>query len=200
MNKITHHKSTDGSLAYVFYDDDGQISTITLWLKGEIPTKRSVRFNMRDARSANLSKTQEQMSWLLRLCAVGSVRVSISEFQRQNVGNGLRTAIDIQVARKRKIKDKKNLYVAVDEFFIDPLVRRNLLYDDCEGNIELTASQIDRSEDQFGGESYLFMRITAHHSPCSKSMIARLRAEQDKLRGRKPLETSNEKLYVKKTP
>lgn len=191
MSKSSVIKSSvaDGSFGHVVRDDNGRLESIQVFLGGELPTCRGTGFDAPTRKAANKFKRQVQERWFVLLCYCGDTRMLIYEFQRQNVANRLRTRIEIETFRGRKYKDKKNLYVATDELLIDAMVGMNVLYDDCEGNIELLARQGKRAPDMFDDGPYVRMCFTRMDQPpildwdlveteCSPGTYARWKKEQ----------------------
>ena len=176
MPRVRTLTGPEGS-ATIVRDDDGQISSVSVTLYGELPTLRSARFNRSVSIASNRRKKLARLVWFLKICTMGDLRMVLWELQRQQAGQGKRTEIQVSVARKRRFKDKKNLYVAVDELLLDALVRQEVIYDDNDGNIELECKQVPKSADIANGQPYVFLLFRPHPSRCSQGTRKRFRKE-----------------------
>ena len=163
--QVERLEGNDG-FAFISRDlEDNELSSVSLWLQGELPVPGSLKRDM----------TREQTEWLAKIIGVRKLRQTLTEFQHQNVHNSKKTRI---LATLHQFGAGPHWAGSFRRTVLEGmhLSSYQMLLNTAPSNIEVLFTFKPTPEDDlFRGAPFLFMNWTVSTETCGRWVRQRLK-------------------------
>jgi len=151
---------------------DGEaVVAVEISLEGTLQSYRDKGLQSRNTQCRERKIREAGGVWLQKVLSLG-VKLFLVKLQRQC---GLERAcvnLEATIARKRKIRDFKDLIAGFDHMILDPLVRAGVLIDDDFGNLKWSVTQVEDAHTV--GTDHVILTFSQGTAPCRESVTKQI--------------------------